>query len=68
MQDCNHKCHNGGGLNPWVESCPVCHCPNPKFDPVNADRLKEEFLTEMEAVWPGFRESVTVVDFVTKGL
>lgn len=29
---CGHKCH-AGGLNPWVEECPVCGCENPKYDP-----------------------------------
>lgn len=31
-QICDHKCHTVG-LNPWVESCPICFCPNPAYDP-----------------------------------
>lgn len=30
---CGHKCHSGLGLNPWVDSCPICGCENPKYDP-----------------------------------
>lgn len=31
---CGHKCHNPGStLNPWVESCPICGCPNYDYDP-----------------------------------
>lgn len=29
---CGHKCHSGRGLNPWVEVCVVCGCPNAKFN------------------------------------
>lgn len=32
MTACAHKCHTVG-LNPWVQECPVCGCPNPAFDP-----------------------------------
>jgi hypothetical protein len=28
---CDHKCHKVG-LNAWVRECPICGCPNPKFD------------------------------------
>jgi hypothetical protein len=56
---CEHKCHVGLGLNAWVEECPVCHCPNPKYDPANADRLREEFFQQMETCgWTDFRECV----------
>jgi hypothetical protein len=30
---CDHKCHEEPGLNPWVKMCPVCGCPNAKYDP-----------------------------------
>lgn len=32
---CDHKCHicDKGGLNPWVEACPICGCPNKDYDP-----------------------------------
>ncbi len=30
---CGHMCHEGRGLNPWVEDCVVCGCPNAKYDP-----------------------------------
>lgn len=30
--NCDHKCHDVG-LNPWIELCPVCGCPNPNYDP-----------------------------------
>jgi hypothetical protein len=43
---CEHKCHSGRGLNPWVETCPVCFCPNANYDAINAARLQEEFVTE----------------------
>jgi len=33
QQNCNHKCHDIG-LNYWIEYCPICGCPNPKFEPV----------------------------------
>lgn len=26
------RCHAGRGLNPWVTTCPICGCYNPKFD------------------------------------
>lgn len=29
---CRHICHERG-LNPWVRTCPVCGCANPKYDP-----------------------------------
>jgi hypothetical protein len=29
---CDHKCHKVG-LNPWIEVCPVCGCPNDRFKP-----------------------------------
>jgi hypothetical protein len=29
---CQHKCHEIG-LNPWVKECPVCGCPDEKYDP-----------------------------------
>lgn len=29
---CGHICHEKG-LDVWVESCPVCGCPNPRFNP-----------------------------------
>lgn len=62
LSPCNHKCHTTG-LNPWVEECPVCHCPNPKYDPANAERLKEEFIQEMEGYgWRGFRESLAITE------
>lgn len=29
---CGHKCHDdGGSLNVWVESCPICGCKNEKY-------------------------------------
>ena len=34
---CSHKCH-AVGLNPWVESCPVCGCANVAYDP-NAEAM-----------------------------
>ena len=30
---CGHKCHEGRGLNPWVEVCPICGCVNAKYNP-----------------------------------
>lgn len=30
-RNCDHVCHRGRGLNAWVETCPVCGCPNPKY-------------------------------------
>ena len=35
---CRHKCHTVG-LNPWVESCPICGCPNPNYQPKDKDEL-----------------------------
>lgn len=32
LQPCDHVCHKRG-LNPWIEECPGCGCPNPKYDP-----------------------------------
>ena len=29
---CDHVCHKRG-LNPWVEICVVCGCPNAKYNP-----------------------------------
>ena len=29
--NCDHICHRGRPLNPWVETCPVCGCPNPRY-------------------------------------
>ena len=55
---CGHKCHDAG-LNPWVQSCPTCGCPNPRYDAENAARLREEFIVEMESFgWADFRETV----------
>jgi hypothetical protein len=31
-RDCEHVCHKRG-LNPWIEKCPGCGCPNPEYDP-----------------------------------
>jgi len=55
---CGHVCHTRG-LNPWVPVCPVCGCDNANYDAVNAERLKEQFILEMEAMgWTGFRENL----------
>lgn len=29
---CDHKCHRGARLNPWVEFCPICGCVNENYD------------------------------------
>lgn len=31
-RNCGHMCHTEG-LNVWIESCPVCGCHNPDYDP-----------------------------------
>lgn len=60
---CEHMCHSGRGLNPWIEECPTCHCPNPKYDATNADRLKEEFIQDMISYgWKDFRESLAFME------
>jgi hypothetical protein len=42
--DCGHKCHTVG-LNPWVEECLICGCPNKDYDDkVSAPRTLEELL------------------------
>jgi hypothetical protein len=29
-KNCGHMCHTVG-LNIWIEECPICGCPNPKY-------------------------------------
>jgi hypothetical protein len=42
---CGHKCHDGRGLNPWVEVCVVCGCRNEKYNPnVPLPETMEELL------------------------
>ncbi len=49
LPKCEHKCHTGLGLNPWIEECPICHCPNPKFDPkVEAPHTIGELFARLE--------------------
>lgn len=44
--NCNHKCHEVG-LNPWVESCPICGCKNSNYDPnVSTPEWLKEFQRE----------------------
>lgn len=31
LPKCPHKCHTVG-LNPWVEACPICGCPNKGYN------------------------------------
>jgi hypothetical protein len=60
---CEHKCHQGDGLNPWVAECPICHCANPKFDAVNGERLKQDFIKQMvDAGWTDFADTVAFLE------
>ena len=60
---CEHVCHRGRGLNPWIEICPTCGCANDKYDAANAARLKEEFIQEMIGFgWADFRERVEFLE------
>lgn len=66
---CDHFCHGGRGLNPWVASCHVCGCHNAKYDAANAAALKEAWLVEMEQMgWADIRETVDMIEFVHASL
>jgi len=66
---CEHFCHGGLGLNPWVENCRVCGCPNPKYDAANAAALREAWLVEMEQMgWADIRDTVAMIDLVYSSL
>jgi len=62
---CQHVCHQGRGLNPWVQTCPTCGCGNDKYDAENAARLKEEFIQQMiDFGWTDFRERVEFLESI----
>jgi len=46
---CDHKCHQVG-LNPWIFTCPICGCENPKYDAsVPVPQTLEELLALSES-------------------
>ncbi len=66
---CDHFCHSGRGLNPWIKSCPTCGCHNLHYDAANAAALKEAWLVEMEQMgWADIRETVDMLETVYASL
>ena len=65
MPNCNHKCHTVG-LNPWVEDCPICKCPNPRYDKKLAETVHsldmEEFLHWLFNEWPKIEDQYPKLD------
>lgn len=54
---CDHVCHERG-LNPWVKSCPMCGCANPKYDPAAAPDIA------MPPAACGLDEALGLIDIV----